>query len=351
MNFLRRQIFLTGTLRVQLLSCHRFSTTPIQEELVCRVAKSSDFDDVLKLSEVLYDGYDYLPVVYHEWLKRENVAIMLMFAGRDLVGLQASHIVDDGKTFVRRAGRIASNLRGQGFRRTLAAAMDEYMRANFLKVSRERLVTSAELKVKGLNPYYKILERDKLFFLVEAKSTGRSDRHPSCPAHSLSSMKESQIKSCTNEYFSNVILSSSLIEKLFPSNVFMFNSCPFEPLRSNVHLILQECDGLHFFVENCFGETCPRSFSCGVHAKRVNCEIWEATVYTDDPAVFEAHLLYQFKRASEIIDGNFLFLSVQNKAMTPCVRMVLGEMLQLKETNVYDEGETARTLYEREVTR
>ena len=39
---------------------------------------------------------------------------------------------------------------------------------------------------------------------------------------------------------------------------------------------------------------------------------WEATVYTDDPAAFEAHLLYKFRIAREIIEGKFTFFSVHD---------------------------------------
>ena len=62
-------------------------------------------------------------------------------------------------------------------------------------------------------------------------------------------------------------------------------------------------------------------------------EKWEATVYTDHPAVFEAHLLHQFKLARDIIEGKFTFFSVQDRIMTPFARRVLGEILQVKEAN------------------
>ena len=62
-------------------------------------------------------------------------------------------------------------------------------------------------------------------------------------------------------------------------------------------------------------------------------EKWEVTVYTDDPAVFEAHLLHQIKLARDIIEGKFTFFSVQDRIMTPFARRVLWEILQLKEAN------------------
>ena len=65
----------------------------------------------------------------------------------------------------------------------------------------------------------------------------------------------------------------------------------------------------------------------------------------DDTAVFEAHLLYQFKLAREIIEGKFTFFSVQARIMTPFARRVLGGILQLKEANFLND-ETMK-VYER----
>ena len=55
---------------------------------------------------------------------------------------------------------ISPNRRGLGLRRTFAVALDEYVRENFPKVSRERVVDFEELKTKTVNPYRKIQEQD-----------------------------------------------------------------------------------------------------------------------------------------------------------------------------------------------
>ena len=102
-------------------------------------------------------------------------------------------------------------------------------------------------------------------------------------------------------------------------------------------------------VEKCSIKGSLRSFSYGVHTQTVKATKWEATVYTDDPAVFEAHLLHQFKLAREIIEGKFTFFSVQDRIMTPFARRVLGEMLLLKEAN-FLKDETMR-VYERPFNR
>ena len=147
--------------RVHLLSGRKFSTK-IHEELTCRLATSSDFDNVVKLSTGIFNGYDCIPVVFHEWLKKENIAIMLLFAGRSLIGLSASCIVDEGKTFVRRFDRITPSLRGQGLQRKIFDALHEHVQTNFPNVSRERFTSFLDLtKVITGRTAYQILERDQ----------------------------------------------------------------------------------------------------------------------------------------------------------------------------------------------
>ena len=184
-------------------------------------------------------------------------------------------------------------------------------------------------------------------FIVEEKSARKFDRL-NCPT-SLRTEDEFQVQSCTKEYFAKNILSSSVITELCPNNILVFDWCPYEPLRSNVDLILKEDQNTHFLAEENSVETSPKSFSYGVHATTVETEKWEASVYSDDPAIFQAHLLQQFKRACEIIDGKFTFFSVQDRAMTGYARKILGEMLQLKEANLL-KGTTMK-VFERLFTR
>ena len=348
-NFLqqRSRVFLSKCRRVQLLSGRKVSTGRIHSDFQCRLAESTDFDAVVKLSEGLYNGYDFLPVVYHKWLKKENVAMMLLYAGKSLIGLQAGCIVDEGKTLVWRAARVAHNLEGQGLQRKLAVKLGEHVQAKFPEVSRIRTATHLEPQRKSRNSFEKIFERDELSFFVEEKSARKFDRLNF--RTSLRTEDEFQVQSCTKEYFAKIMLSSSVITELCPNNILVFDWCPYEPLRSNVDLILKEDHNTHFFADENSVESCPKSFSYGVHAKTVETVKWEASVYSHDPAIFQAHLLHQFKRACEIIDSKFTFFSVQDRAMTGYARKILGEMLQLKEANLL-KGTTMK-VFERPFTR
>ena len=148
------------------------------------------------------------------------------------------------------------------------------------------------------------MEQDVISFYVEER--------PFRTGKLVDAVNKVEIETCTKEYFTNVILSPrSVIKKLFPNNILLFDWCPFEPVRSNVDLIVREND-LHLFVEKDSVETWPRSLSHGVYAQRVNTKIWQAIFYTVDPVIFEARLLHQFKRACEVIEGKFTFFTVQN---------------------------------------
>ena len=61
---------------------------------------------------------------------------------------------------------------------------------------------------------------------------------------------------------------------------------------------------------------------------------------------FEAHILHQFKRACEAIDGKFTFFTFQDQSMTECVKRVLRDTLQLKQVRC-DSNETMK-LFERD---
>lgn len=227
-NYLQRRIFIANRSRIQYISDRTFSTRINSEQLNWRLAKASDFDDVVKLSERIYNGYDFIPVVFHQWRKRENVAIIMLYADKKPIGLEAGHIVDGGKTLVRRGGRIAPNLRGQGLLRKMVPAWQQYVSAVFPKVSRLRISTFAEVKAKSVSQFKKVLERDELSYFVEEKSKENLDRRDIYPWEVLcadsAATKELEIESCTQEYFPDVILSSAETQKLFPNNVLVFGA-------------------------------------------------------------------------------------------------------------------------------
>jgi len=294
----------------------------MERPLTFRLAQSGDFNAVVRLSEGIYDGHDYLPFKFHKWLQRDDLAVLLAYSGDKLVGLTACFVVDEGRTFIRRAERIQAELRGQGLARQLREFARKYVREHFPSVQRERLMVGYD-KVSARDET-KLLEYDVLSYEVTENSFSQA----------LISMNKSmtgQISLCSTEYLSDVILTQPVRRMLFPKNVVVVDSCPFEPNPSNIGHMLQECSEI--VVDNCADGVLPRSISFGTFSPRVNCVHWRVSVYSNDPVLFKAHLFYHFKRACELIHSDFILLSFQDKSLTKLTRKVMEEQLQLKECN------------------
>ena len=280
--------------------------------LTFRLARPTDFDEILKLSEGIYDGHDYLPSTYHTWMKMAKVAVMLAYSGDKLVGLVASSVVDDERTSIRRAARTLAEFRGQGVFSQLSQAMNEFVRRHYPNVCRERFSS-----IENRPTVTKIVQLDILWSRT-------------WPSHHFPTTNNSiQIEACSKEYLCDVVFSRPVAQKLFPENVIILDCFPIEPSRTNIDYFQQERD-LHFAVEKCGDGAFPRSVSFGGLSPAVKCMHWYVTVYTSDPKLYEAHLLYQFNRACDVIDGDFIFRSFQDKSLTPHGRRVLQEQLQLE---------------------
>ena len=97
------------------------------KRLTFLLAKSSDFDDVVKLSEGIYNGRDYLPLVLHQWLQMDNLHLFLGHVDNKPVCAAACFTADDGNTSASRAGRVVPELRGHGLYGMLERALEDYV--------------------------------------------------------------------------------------------------------------------------------------------------------------------------------------------------------------------------------
>ena len=290
------------------------------QDLTIRLARSTDYDQILKLSEGIYDGRDYLPRRYHTWMAMENTYVMLVFSGDKLVSLGACSIIDEGKTIVGRAGRTSPNFRGQGNFKLLHRALLDFSRKRYPMIQRWRFVSPLTLDMLD-NRYENIDEQDFLTCMV-LSSTKR-------PQEFSLNVNSLEIQSCTKEYVCDVIFRKE-VEKLFPSKVIQADRFPIEPLRSNIDCLMQENDSLYFAVEKCVDGCHPRSFSLGVRSQYVKFMNWCVTIYSDDPQLYQAHLVHQFKRSCEEIKSEFSFICSHDQKFTRGGIKLLKELLKLQ---------------------
>ena len=294
------------------------------EELSFRLARLSDFDEVINLSKDIYDGHDYLPHEFHKWMKNENFAVMVAVAGEKLVGLRAAYIVDEGKTCIRRAGRVLPEFRCRGVSKKLSQVLDEYVRQNFPTVRRVRFVTTFNgFSEDSLAKLKNIYEFEVLSYDIGEEEPRGAEKCKEIPTV--------EIASCTKEYISDVIFSSPVGKKLFPDNILLYDRLPFELSHCNFQYLLEEFDNLEFFVEKNPENCSPKSFSFGCVTKRVDYVHWTTYIYTKDVRLYQAHLLHQFKRACAAIKGRFIFVSsAQSESLSAHGRKLMEDQLQLK---------------------
>ncbi|XP_074629094.1 histidine N-acetyltransferase-like [Acropora palmata] len=291
------------------------------QNLTIRLARSTDYDQILKLSKGIYDGHDYLPPRYHTWMAMKNLHVMLAFSGNKLASLIACSIIDEGKTVVIRAGRTSPEFRGQGIYKLLQRAILDFSLKRYPIIQKWRLLTVFSPEMLD-NSYENVDEQDSLTCMVLS-----STKRPQSFSFNLDSL---EIQSCTKEYVCNVIFQKE-IEKLFPGKVIQADRFPIEPFRSNIDYLMQENDSLYFAVEKCAQIGCrPRSFSLGVRSQYVKFVNWCVTIYSDDPQLYQAHLVHQFKRSCEKIESEFSFVCCHDKKFTKNGIEVLQEFLSLK---------------------
>ena len=226
-------------------------------ELIFRLAQTSDFDEILILSEGVYDGQDYLPVRFHNWMQMDNVAVMLAHASKKLVGLVQCSFVNDGRTAVRQAARTLLEFRGQGVYKRLSEAMNEFVRRQYPNVEREIFASTT-----CPSPAREITQMTN----IRTSAVNRS-------LLALNSLKvnfSDLIEPCTKEYLCDTIFSSPVAQKLFPDNSIVLNWIPMEASQSNIDHFQHELGQDFYFAVDKSGEDgIHRSVSFGALTPRV----------------------------------------------------------------------------------
>ncbi|CAH1247786.1 NAT16 [Branchiostoma lanceolatum] len=113
-------------------------------KLTFRLASHGDYDAVMRISEGIYGGTDYLPAKFHSWIDNSDVTVFLATVGDQVVGLKASKVMESGTAFITKASRVAPNWTGQGIDRQLSLHLDTWMRQNHPTVKYKRSVTMSD---------------------------------------------------------------------------------------------------------------------------------------------------------------------------------------------------------------
>ena len=307
------------------------------KEITIRKAVSADYEAILEMSEGIYNGHDYIPCVFHKWLTQPSREIFVAQLGEKLVGLRAIHIVDEGRTFISQGLRIHPRFRGYGLSSRLIAAIHEYVRREYPMVCRERFTTKSDnverLAIQKKYGDTGLMERDILAFHV-CKETLRRE--------TLNELAENvgvKIKPCTKSFVHNHILKDS-VANMFPARTIIVDWESFEALRANIDYFFENGDSLFSDrnADDCSRGQLPKSFAHGRRSPRTLYLHWIASIYTEDPVLFQAHLIQQLKSAHQQIEGDFIFSTFQKASHRNWGKNILEERIGLKPVRFFDFG-------------
>ena len=290
----------------RLISC-------LQEgQVVVRLAKASDFDEVLKLSKKLKDTFDYVPYRLHKWLLEPNRISLVAEKGTEVVGFEECSIVDGGKSVLVEAGRVDPNHRRHGILGLLRALTPMLIREKFPKAVRTRYTvwSGAYQGVRKTNQKHNICDKelyhyDFLTYKVEPEHVSLKYKLENCP----------KLQPCPKEEFKKRILENASTSSLFPNNMLVIDWQPFKAIPANFKSIVQDQD--RYFVDSSNGlARTLTSFSLGRFVQLVRGMVWTSTIYARDAKLCQSHVIHQLMSAHQTAKGSFLFSTFQDPSLT-----------------------------------
>ena len=309
-------------------SLNSWTSGPIQ----CRLASAADYEEILEMSEGIYDGYDYLPFVFHQWLKEPNRLVFVAQLEEKLVGLSSISIISGGTTCTCQALRIHPNYRGKRLGSYLEKAIYNYMRCNYPSVRQELYATTDDNTVRLAMQKSRgdrlVLEQVFVAFHVP-KGGVKAD-----VLDEISRNLAVDLKPYLRQEFHDVFLMEKpRASSLFPRGFVTILGQPFEAIRSNIDYIFKEGD--HVLVDQSAdgsqGKRFPKAVSHGRLSKRVKCLIWSTTICTDGPVLLQAnYVVHQLKNACEVLEEDFVFQLIVAKKFQSLVKSVFAETLKLE---------------------
>ncbi|XP_038642938.1 histidine N-acetyltransferase-like isoform X2 [Scyliorhinus canicula] len=269
------------------------------------LATEKDFGQVQSLYN---DETDYMPSVYHSWLRERNRMVMLAKHQGQLIGVCSSHIVDDGQANLIEVLKVAASERGKGAARLTCTHLIDLVRARYPEVKKQRFITDHKLN-RGL--------------CVLGKQSLISLQVPSINVPTLISEVISNMKKRGDEYYEPIplqpddvrliFLNRTVIDTLLPGGRIVQRGSVFKPLESNLDILLKRD-----IVWRADRKVNPRAVSLGTAPYRDpmgNC-VFMINMFGQDLSAVKCVFLSQLQSLPPLQDNVICLLSV-NPSLSP----------------------------------
>jgi len=239
----------------------------------------SDRNDVLEISRHVWEGHDYLPLVFEQWLKDKNSYFYGVEVDGRIVAIGNLHLIDNKRTGWMEGLRVHPDFRGRGYANDLTRFLVK--KGEDLGVDRLRYATgennAASLKLASNAGFSRLLDK-AVFWCTKPKKAPQMRGYPP--------IEEAKPKRAYDLLKTN--------PGLVPHGVLIFDWEAVDSTLENFREIGQT-HGIFVALK----KEKLDSMSFGRSRKDLE-KTWSFTVYANDPLGFRAHLSFNMKKALEV---------------------------------------------------
>ena len=268
-----------------------------------RLARKTDLASIIELSKGIYEGHDYVPFAFLQWLEEPKRRVIVAEKRGVVIGIRAFHIIDGGKTVVSQSLRVHPKYRGQGVSTVLIRAQQQYVQNQFPSVLTERYTTMSnnvgrlaiQRKSVGENL---VIELGLVAFYADSTSFA---------IQSETACANDQVRGIDATEFQE-LLEDGRLDDVLEKDTLIIDWQPFKALSCNIAGGLVNEDDFLFVSEEIHGKKSIKCFSHGRLSPRVKCLHWVATIYTENLELLKMHIAKQLKFARlQSRRKNFIF--------------------------------------------
>ncbi|XP_048884685.1 N-acetyltransferase 16, like isoform X9 [Brienomyrus brachyistius] len=206
------------------------------------LASPGDYDDVMAISDGIYEGNDYLPHRYHSWMTEPHRLVILAKRDGKLVALESRLIVEGGSTVVLEGLRVCPSERGRGLAGVIFRFADQYIRQLYPNVRMKRWAWGEDPGPEKLAKVSLLTKRAILSLQIEAKafdaflSTLRAKLEHEKGTGSLD--QESRLVVLEEEQLRHILLDPGVSSQIeLPGDVIIQDWQPLKLLESNLEVL------------------------------------------------------------------------------------------------------------------
>jgi N-acetylglutamate synthase-like GNAT family acetyltransferase len=243
-----------------------------------RRVRISDRDDVVEISRHIWEGNDYLPSVFEEWLKDSCRYFYGVEVAGHVVAVGSMRLIENGRTGWMEGLRVHPDHRGRGYANVLTKTL--VRKAERLDIQRLRYTTGARnlasIKLAKTAGLAKIMEM-AVFWHPSPRPLLRAENHP--PIR----------KSSSKQAYDLLEASPSIV----PKGILVFDWKALDVTHENLEQIGKTHE---LCVAKKKKKACSLSFGC---VRREGEQAWWSfTVYAVEPSGFLSQLSHNIAQAS-----------------------------------------------------